>query len=244
MNYVLRRRRFHHWRYVDAAVRTIRNLVPDVVICTGDLTNIGDPAEFDKACTALRPLVDDERFELLYVPGNHDNYVANRSCRTALETAFQYMNRGRWEMVDLPLATVVGPVRFLLVNQTHPAPVYASYGTIDEKTLRWFKEDILEDPGVLKTNVLVGHFPLFNRNGQELPARRRCRGNRVFQDALRKNFISLSLCGHIHQSFVRTEPNGSMEICAGSLTLQGRLNVIELCGDHPEVVMAQEWHDV
>ncbi|MDX9982422.1 MAG: hypothetical protein RBU25_20545, partial [Lentisphaeria bacterium] len=51
----------------------------------------------------------------------------------------------------------------------------------------------------------------------------------------------VALCGHIHHAF-RRDGAGAMEVCAGSLTMEGRVNVLDF---FPEsCTFSQFWLDV
>ena len=125
-NHLVRRARKHRWELAVAAAEKIPALNPDVVVCSGDLATISAPREFEQAVQTLLPLVDDTSFELLYVPGNHDYYTHDPVCVEHLRQAFHTMNRGRWQLGELPLAHTFEGVEFVLVNEARPEPPYSS----------------------------------------------------------------------------------------------------------------------
>ncbi len=244
-NYLLRRSHSHHWHYVDAAVRKIRELSPDIVICTGDLTTLSQPIEFEMARLALKPLVEDESFDLLYVPGNHDDYVRDAASKAALLETFQFMNRGRYELSNLPQSVEYPKdnIRFLMLNQAVPAALHMSNGMIDNRTYEWLANELSTGSASPTTRtVMVAHFPIFDRAGKELSVRRGCKNNKSLRDAFLNGLVHVSLCGHIHDHFARWEKNGSVEFCAGSLTHTGIFNMIEL--DSIDGKIRQEWVSV
>ena len=59
---------------LQKVVNYILEVKPDVAVCTGDLTSTGQPGEFAKVISILKPLLD-SKIPVLYVPGNHDYYV-------------------------------------------------------------------------------------------------------------------------------------------------------------------------
>ncbi|MGE3297811.1 MAG: metallophosphoesterase [Porticoccaceae bacterium] len=70
-----RKRRFEHRAEVLAALqRDLARTRPDHLVITGDLTQIGQPAEFAQARRWLETLGPPEQVSL--VPGNHDSTVA------------------------------------------------------------------------------------------------------------------------------------------------------------------------
>ncbi len=239
LNHFLRRRHKHVWGRVERAVTLIKQLNPDIVVCTGDLTTLGEPSEFEQAFEALAPLAADKRFELLYVPGNHDCYVPRKECQQSLRQMFHMLNRERWTLDELPLSFAFQQARFLLVNQAVPAPLYASWGQITRRTETWIGEHFAAGDG---RDILVSHYPLFDPDGYRLSWRRRCKNSECLENAYRNGRIRLALCGHIHTPFVREESDGTMEICAGSLTFAGKLNSVDFSPQTGN--LSQRWIDV
>jgi len=228
LNHLLRRSHLHEWRHVADAVQQIRLLSPDIVVCTGDITTLGEPAEFETALEALRPLIEDHRFELIYVPGNHDAYTAREASQQALADAFSRLNRGKWQLSELPVSLLFQHVRFLLLNEAVPAPAYSSAGIVDAPTRQWLAKELdgKSEDGPAAT-ILVGHYPLLDRHGETVGWRRTCRHNEGLLAALRDGRVNLSLCGHMHTHFARREDGGAAELCAGSLTGSGVFNLVD-----------------
>jgi 3',5'-cyclic AMP phosphodiesterase CpdA len=225
-NHLMRRQRLHEWTLAEQAVEKIRTLNADIVVCTGDLSTISAPREFEQAVKTLMPLVEDTSFDLLYVPGNHDHYIHDKRCLGSLRQAFRTMNRERWELEDLPLAHTCAAVQFALIDEACPEPVYSSAGAVNEATLTWFPPWLDGQPD--ETAIcLVHHFPLYDSRGNPLSRRRGSRNNAVLQQALHRSKAQLSLCGHIHVPFIRREDSGGVEICAGSVTACGSVGVID-----------------
>jgi len=225
LNHFCRRRHTHDWARIPRAVALIKQLKPDLVVCTGDLTTLSEPAEFERIQRDLRGLATDRRFELFFVPGNHDCYVPDEPCQRSLREVFATLNRGRWRLEELPVAVEFQHARFVLVNEATPAPLYASYGEIDARTEAWLRANLVAPAP--RPTILIGHYPLYDADGYKLSWRRRCKNNGVLQKAFGAGVIRLALCGHIHTPFVRQEANGVMEVCAGSLPHYGLLNVID-----------------
>ncbi len=241
-NYLLRRKYHHDWNLVATAISKIKLLAPDIVICTGDFTSISEPIEFLRAKDALAPLVEDTNFDFLYVPGNHDYYVKRPSCVAALYETFNTVNRGKFDLDDLPISYEFKDVSFVLVNEAAPVNLFKSTGIIDTKSHAWLTSLFRDSNVNRKMVILVAHFPIFDKKGELLSFRRRCENNKILQLALREKKIDISLCGHIHSHFSRWEENGSAEFCAGSLTYTGYLNLIDI--DVSQNLISQEWINV
>jgi 3',5'-cyclic AMP phosphodiesterase CpdA len=239
-NHVFRRMWKRNWDRVERGVSLIRAMDPDVVICTGDLSTLSEPSEFSMAMDALKPLVEDTRFEFLVVPGNHDHYVKSKGCQRALDGAMRYLSRDRWGLDDLPMVTVVDTVRFIMINQACPVSLWLSSGRLSEETLEFLATELTPDSTA--PTFLVNHFPILKGDGFELSWRRGCVNNEPLRVALGNGAIDVALCGHIHKPFARKDESGSIEICAGSLSYHGKMNRIDYQPTTKEFV--QTWIDV
>lgn len=230
MNYVTRRRHTMHKHREDikAAVQSIQRLDPDAVVCSGDVTVIGSAREFAGARERLAPLVESSQFEFIYVPGNHDAYSKAAGCRRALRDAFHYLNRGCWQLEDMPQELRLGSVRFFVVNENRPTNIFLSTGYLQGNARVRLDSWLSEERAAHEVRILVGHHPTRLADGR-LPARRRrfVGGDRV-QDALLNGELDLSLCGHIHDPFRREFSGGRMEVCAGSLSANGVMVMIDI----------------
>lgn len=237
-NYWLRRRRHHDWSLIDDLCRLVAEWQPDLVVCTGDHSSISEPVEFTRALQALQPVIDNTAHALLFVPGNHDWYVANKTCERALADAVQVMSRGQMQLTDYPLMREVGGERFLLVNQACPQSWLSSAGALSPEAAARI-ETLLTEAGEPVT--LLSHFPLFKADGSEPPRRRHCHNNAVLVDAFASGAIKLALCGHIHTPYLRNGPGAGVEVCAGSLTYAAKANLITYA---PDGSFSQEWRSV
>lgn len=241
LNYTLRRRLRMHESYVQKAVEHIHKLKPDFVICSGDLTCIGSPPEFSKARRALATLAESEEIDFFYVPGNHDAYINASSNWKALEAAFYHLNRQRWHLKELPVLEKSRKLEFMLVNECQPTPVWGSYGFFQGETRESFAKWLAETPLPDRLRILVGHFPTRRESGQPLERRRMLRGNGIVREALESGKLDVSLCGHIHDPYVNRFASGALEICSGSLTAHGYINVLDIDDDGS---VKQRWDNV
>lgn len=223
-NYTFRRRFQHDLKLLDKAVQLTLQEKPDVVVCTGDLTSTGQPAEFAMVLEKLDPLVQNKDIRLLFVPGNHDAYVKNRTCKRALDDAFRVLNRNRWELADLPVRETIQDCEFILVNECVPTNIFLSSGYITGQNSLRIKEWC--EQGKLQPRILVGHFPVM-RDYSFLEARRGLKHHEEVKKLLEKQQIDLSLCGHVHNEYTDLDASGRGEVCGGSVTRSGNIGIIE-----------------
>ncbi len=242
LNHCLRRRRHFRREFLARAIARIKLLAPDWVLCTGDITTVGDPAEFADAAQALAPLVDFMRGRFVYIPGNHDAYVRAPACRNALAQTFSALNGDRWQLGDLPQEFGDGQVSFLALDECAPSGWLLSTGRLTATTRERLQTWLAADPGSATKRVLVGHFPARDARHRPLGPRRRLQGADIIADALSRGQVDVALCGHIHTPFRREIPGGGLEVCAGSLTQHGKINVLDWVPDAGR--FRQTWEDV
>lgn len=205
---------------LDALAALQKRLAPDITVFTGDLGSIGSEAEFANAARLLEPIRANARGNFLFVPGNHDAYVP--VCQPALAEICRRLNGGRLDAEAFPAVISDGPVEFVALNPSRPAPVWLSDGAMTDAV--WAKVGyILQNPAPAgKTRLLLTHFPLVNAFGKAVGVRRRMRDGGRLLRLCRQGGVRAILSGHIHHPFIQeTAADGPLQLCAGSLTLAG-----------------------
>lgn len=242
-NYFLHRRLGFDAALLQPALSLIRALNPDWVVCTGDVTSVGSPEEFAAAKTALAPLTaGDLGQRFIFVPGNHDVYVRDRACRAAFEDGFARWNANRWTLAELPQRLQASRLSLWVIDECCCTNWLLSSGRVSEAAAERLDEWLAAPRESGERRMLIGHFPLRNSAGRPLGRRRCLVGAERLAAALREGRLDVALCGHEHRPFVRREPSGAMEICAGALLMTGKLNVL----DYSDATgcFAQSWVDV
>jgi len=229
LNYKLRRRRHVIWENLQKAIDIIEREKPDIVINTGDITSVSEPGEFAEALRRLQPIVDNNNHTFINVPGNHDHYVDNNECIKSKEATYNALNRDLLPIENFPHRLEKGGVTFIMVDESRPNSGTQSSGYLKPEDLK--KIQLWASEAKEKPVVLVGHYPLKNKLGEPLATRRALENGNELVSMLEKGEITVNLCGHIHAPFIREEKSGSLEICAGSLTIGGHLNKLEFDSD-------------
>jgi len=232
-NYRFRRKFQHDQSLLARAVAWLLADPPDLVVCTGDITSTGQPGEFAAALTVLEPLIQATTIPLIFVPGNHDYYVHHPRCVAAMKDAVRRINRNRFGFDDLPLRCTSGELELLVINNSRPSNLLASWGFLDPETSR----KVVEWCAGPKTRprVLIGHYPLIERHPL-LRFRHRLYGQREVRRLLEAGAIDLSLCGHQHRPDAFLDHRGRGEICAGSITRSACL--AEIVYDRPQDIFS------
>jgi len=240
INYKLRRRKHVNWQYLTKALEIIELEKPDYVINTGDLTSVSEPAEFKEALERLTPIIEAKGVEFLNVPGNHDFYIHSNSATESRLQTYNLLNRNRYPLEDFPHKIETAECIFIMIDESRPNRGINSSGYLKsedfDKVSKWSEE------AQGKPVILVGHYPLKNHLGEPLARRRALENGERLADLLEKGKISVNLCGHIHAAFKREESSGSLEICAGSLTIGGKLNKLEF--NQEKNLFSQSWIDL
>ena len=151
----LRRRRHTHQQWVlDSAIETIKQLLVDHYVITGDLTHIGLKHEFEQAASWLAGI--SEAHNITVIPGNHDLYV-NERWTQSFELWENYLS-DKNEMPNVspvsnaltqlnhiyPIVRLRENIAFIGVNSVFDAPWFRATGHIDELALNRLKNILCE----------------------------------------------------------------------------------------------------
>jgi 3',5'-cyclic-AMP phosphodiesterase len=144
-------------RALDAA----RSARADHVVVSGDLTEIGEPEEFEAFAEVLHDSkIDPERITL--VPGNHDAYTSMGAWKAALEGPLAAFAAGAAEAPGKMVER--GGVCFMPLDVTRMQPVTRSAGELTDAAAvaveRRLSDPFFRDRPV----VLVQHHPPFSHN--------------------------------------------------------------------------------
>lgn len=121
-------------RVLGACVGALIDAAPDLVIVSGDLSNLGLRSEWRAARAVLQPL-DDAGIRVSVIPGNHDVYV-----RAALDGGFEEIYAD-WLVADArgtdvyPYVVRHDDVAVLHLNSGIPTPPLLAFGKVGHRQL-------------------------------------------------------------------------------------------------------------
>ena len=191
-----RRSRIHNMDVLAKIVADIHAQTPDHVAMTGDILNIGLPAEFPFASAWLETLGASQ--EVSFVPGNHDAYV--RSSLVHLERTFApWTTADETALKSYPYLRVRGDIALIGMNSGVPtAPLLASGKLGSEQRDRL--ESALAETGArgLMRVVMIHHPP--HKTGAT-PGRGLSDARR-FEKLIAKHGAELIIHGHNHRHSV------------------------------------------
>lgn len=157
---------------------------PDLIVLTGDLVDLGRPAEYEHLRTLLAPL----RTPLVVVPGNHDE-------RQAFRSAFSDHSHLPAEGFLHFSINDLYPVRVLGLDTLVPGE---GRGELCADRLAWLEHALAQAPKQA-TVILMHHPPFLTGIGHmdELGLT----GREAFADIVSRHpQVELILCGHLHRN--------------------------------------------
>jgi 3',5'-cyclic-AMP phosphodiesterase len=160
----------------DAAIR------PAALVLTGDLTEHGRPAQYDRLRAIVEPAAARIGAPLVYAAGNHDERAALR--RHLLGTPPS--------AAPLDHVTRVGDLRIVVLDSTVPGH---AHGALTPAQLEWLRAE-LADPAPAGTVLALHHPPLPSAAplAAAIPLLRRAE----LADAVAGTDVRLVLAGHTH----------------------------------------------
>lgn len=217
LNWQHRRRHLYSRDVLDRIAADIAAQSPDHIAVTGDLANLGLPAEHEAALAWLRALGDSERVTV--IPGNHDIYS---SIGTDIGTA-------RWQPhmsantaaadyaiaealaadTDFPFVRRFGKLAIIALNSAVPTRPFYAIGRIGKAQLDRLARilDRLGAEGLTRV-VLIHHPPLPGLS----KARHDLQDADALAEVLARHGAELVLHGHEHVSSEHWHPTPSGHI--------------------------------
>lgn len=197
----------HDMEVLGALVADMRARQPDHVAITGDILNIGLPAEFVLARDWIATL--GEPPDVSFVPGNHDAYV--RSALRHLGPTFAPYATGDDGVAGYPYLRVRGKVAIIGLSSAIPRPMFVASGRIGAAQLAAAEKLLVEarERGLARV-VLLHHPPLLaeQRIGRSLI------DAAAFEAMIGRAGAELILHGHDHRQAVRPMrgPHGGVPV--------------------------------
>ncbi len=168
--------RYHIPSLAKRVIDEVNEIAPDIVVVTGDLTDMGFQAEFRQAQRLIAAL-NCERVEVLM--GNHD-------ARNVGDEHFAEL------FGDRSKELAWGGVRVLALDSSEPD---LDTGRIGRERYRWIEERFAANPDEFKVVAMHHHLVPVPGTGRE---------RNIVHDAgdllsvLARNSVDLVLCGHKH----------------------------------------------
>lgn len=202
LSWRLRRRRRHRSEVLAALVSDVLAMAPDQIAITGDLTQIGLPAEFGEARRWLEDLGPPS--QVMVVPGNHEAYAP-----AAWEVSF-----GRWAPylasdppgpgaddpdAVFPSLRIRGMAAFVGLSTARASSPLLAVGRVGKEQLHRLERILAETrrQGLFRV-VLLHHPPLPGA----VRWRKRLTDAGALRGVLAREGVELVLHGHAHRASV------------------------------------------
>lgn len=195
------RRAEHRGEVLAALASDLERVRPDHVAVTGDLTQVGLPAELRQAGAWLQSLGDPTSVSV--VPGNHDVYLRELSADT-LESWKGYMESDPGDhpgangagQAAFPFLRVRGAVALIGVSTAAPSAPFLATGRIGRDQLEALESLLVHtrDAGLFR--VLLMHHPA---TATVSPRRKRLVDGEALRSVIADRGVELVLHGHSHR---------------------------------------------
>jgi 3',5'-cyclic-AMP phosphodiesterase len=166
---------------LTAIIRQLQQLQPqpDFLLLTGDLSQDGTVASYDRLQTLLDPL----QLPTYWLPGNHDDFVVmQRSLTHQQFRADKSFLAGGWQ--------------FVLLNSVVPGCVH---GELAPESLGWLDQQLQSSPD--RPAIVSLHHPPFQVHSDWLDTSILQNPEDLLAVIDRHPQVKLVLFGHIHQAF-------------------------------------------
>ena len=214
VNWKRGRERLNDMALLSRLVADLRAQRPDHVAVTGDLVNIGMPAEFRRAAAWMETLGDPA--DVSFVPGNHDAYV--RAAMPLLATTFEPWTTGDSGASAFPYLRVRGDVAIIGLTSGVPTGPLMATGKLGRRQIGRLAA-LLDETGArgLARVILIHHPPL----AKSAPPLRGLRDAAAFERVLRDHGAEAVLHGHTHKQLVRSLPSPAAKSIGGRVAVLG-----------------------
>jgi len=190
------RRAEHRGEILAALVSDLENMRPDHVAVTGDLTQVGLPAELQQAGAWLRSLGDPAFVSV--VPGNHDAYV-HTSLDGALDSWGPYMESDPGDDAGrgaFPFLRVRGSVALIGLSTAVPSAPFLATGSVGREQLEALAALLARTRDAGLYRVLLMHHPAASKVASR---RKGLVDGKHLRAVLAEHGVELVLHGHSHR---------------------------------------------
>ncbi|MCI0600396.1 MAG: metallophosphoesterase [Beijerinckiaceae bacterium] len=156
LNWTRSRSRIHDMAVLQQIVADMKAHHPSHIAVTGDVSNIGLPAEFQIARAWLETLGPPECVS--FVPGNHDAYV--RGSLPDLAWTFAPWTKGDGSAgIGFPYLRIRGGVALIGLSSGVPTPLFVASGFLGRRQLSAAEQLLLQTRRLGLVRVVLLHHP-------------------------------------------------------------------------------------
>jgi len=193
LNWTRARRRAHNMETLNRLVTDLLAQHPDHIAMTGDVLNIGLPAEFPPGRAWLETLGQSR--DVSFTPGNHDAYVRGSLPHLAAAFAPFASNDGE-SHASFPYLRVRGSVALIGLSSAIPTAPFVASGRLGKRQLKELAARLEETHKSRLARVIMIHHPP-HRSGSK--AGRGLDDCAAFEAVVSRFGAELVIHGHNHQ---------------------------------------------
>lgn len=190
-----KKRRFSLQKKVlDRLIRDIQHHDPDLLLISGDLTNLALPEEFRQAAEWMNALPF-KRISL--IPGNHDALI-----RTEWHNTHAYWTpwTKAYGFKDYPIVSQYGSTAIIGINSAIPTPPFFANGHIYQNQLKNVRLALQQAKKEKLFRIVVLHHPPVSGIVSE---RKALRERKALQQILLEEGVEMILYGHVHKTITQ-----------------------------------------
>ncbi len=223
-NLTLKRRYQHDVRVASRVLREVREQRPDLVVITGDLSNLALEQEFRAARTLIESELRLGAERLMIVPGNHDAYTRQAWIRRAFEHTFadwlvsDEAFRSRDSDDPYPVVRIRGDVALVGLTSAVPRGALVASGEIGGEQLQRFARVLEHDEIRRRALLVLVHHPITGMHGPVHVWMRGLRDARALVECLRDRAGTLIVHGHLHRPVFHRVAVHSGELLVSGVT--------------------------
>ncbi len=215
VNWLYKRAGQHDMGVLGHVVADLRAQQPDHVVMTGDIVNIGLPAEIALAKDWLATLGAPQ--EVSFTPGNHDAYVANAA--TLVRNVFEPWTTSEWGGPNFPYLRRRGGIALIGLDSGVPTAPFVASGRLGAAQLAALAELLAQTRAEGLARVVFLHHPPHVGGARIL---RGLDDAADFEAVIARHGAALVLHGHNHTSSVAhiRGPEGATPVVGRRLRLR------------------------
>jgi 3',5'-cyclic AMP phosphodiesterase CpdA len=198
VNWKRSRERLNDMTMLGRLVADLRAQEPDHVAMTGDVVNIGLPAEFRRAATWMRTL--GEPADVSFTPGNHDAYVRD-AMEGLAETFAPWTSGDATGRHGFPFLRVRQDVALIGLSSGVPTGPLMATGRLGARQIVQLGRLLAETGAQGLARVILIHHPPMSRGGAPL---RGLTDARALEAVVARFGAEAILHGHTHKRMVHS----------------------------------------
>lgn len=214
LNFKLKRQKEYDVRVLQTAVQRLIEARVELVIISGDLTNLAYRQEFERAYTLLQPL-SDARIPWLVVPGNHDRYLSSAIDGRMEEIFANHLGDSLSDVDAYPWLSFQPGATIIGLNSAVANAPFQAWGHVSDQQLHAVEAATARIQSAAQPIVLVVHHHLGKAPNKDNDTNRNLRNSDAVLALAQKLGVQLVLHGHNHFLDIR-DMNGVRVFAASS----------------------------